>query len=212
MYGEDIDFSYRITQAGYNNYYFPQTSIIHYKGESTKKSSVNYVFIFYKAMVIFAKKHFSKKNANVFSIAIHMAIYFRASLAILNRFLKFLLPIIIDLSIILLGLIALTNHWKKIDIHFPEFVYNISIPVYALIWILSSLFFGVYDKESKGTSIIKSTLFGTLAILIFYALLPKEWQFSRAFILLGACWVISSHIIKKCLFMINTEYIHHRID
>ena len=60
MYGEDIDFSYRITQAGYDNYYYPDTTIIHYKGESTKKSSVNYVFIFYKAMVIFAKKHFSK--------------------------------------------------------------------------------------------------------------------------------------------------------
>ena len=46
MYGEDIDFSYRITKSGYKNYYFPKTTIIHYKGESTKKSSVNYVFIF----------------------------------------------------------------------------------------------------------------------------------------------------------------------
>ena len=38
MYGEDIDLSYRITKAGYKNYYFPDTRIIHYKGESTKKS------------------------------------------------------------------------------------------------------------------------------------------------------------------------------
>ena len=67
MYGEDIDFSYRITQGGYHNYYYPETSIIHYKGESTKKSSVNYVFIFYKAMVIFAQKHFSKNKAKIFS-------------------------------------------------------------------------------------------------------------------------------------------------
>ena len=37
MYGEDIDLSYRITLAGYKNYYFPETTIIHYKGESTKK-------------------------------------------------------------------------------------------------------------------------------------------------------------------------------
>ena len=50
MYGEDIDLSYRITQAGYKNYYFPLTRIIHYKGESTKKSSINYVIVFYKAM------------------------------------------------------------------------------------------------------------------------------------------------------------------
>ena len=43
MYGEDIDLSYRIIKGGYKNYYFPETKIIHYKGESTKKSSVNYV-------------------------------------------------------------------------------------------------------------------------------------------------------------------------
>jgi GT2 family glycosyltransferase len=49
MYGEDIDLSYRITKGGYKNYYFPETRIIHYKGESTKKSSVNYVFVFYNA-------------------------------------------------------------------------------------------------------------------------------------------------------------------
>ena len=200
MYGEDIDLSYRITQGGYHNYYYPETSIIHYKGESTKKSSVNYVFIFYKAMVIFAQKHFSKNNAKIFSFAIHLAIYFRAFLAILNRFVKFSFPILIDFAIILFGLIALTNHWEKIDIHFPEFVYNISIPAYTSIWILSSLFFGVYDQESRVTSIIKSSIFGTLIILIFYALLPKEFQFSRAFILIGSAWVISSHILKRCLY------------
>jgi GT2 family glycosyltransferase len=74
MYGEDIDLSYRIQLGGYKNYYFPETKIIHYKGESTKKSSVNYVFVFYKAMVIFAKKHFSQNNAKLFSMAIHLAI------------------------------------------------------------------------------------------------------------------------------------------
>ena len=95
MYGEDIDISYRITKAGYNNYYFPQTRIIHYKGESTKKSSVNYVIVFYNAMRIFAQKHFSHKNARLFSFLVNMAIFFRASIAILHRFLnKMILPVI----------------------------------------------------------------------------------------------------------------------
>ena len=66
MYGEDIDLSYRIEKGGYKNYYYPKTSIIHYKGESTKKSSVNYVLVFYQAMVIFAQKHFSQKTQNCF--------------------------------------------------------------------------------------------------------------------------------------------------
>ena len=88
MYGEDIDLSYRIIKAGYKNYYFPETTIIHYKGESTKKGSLNYVFIFYNAMIIFARKHFSNKNARLFSALINTAIYFRAFIAILNRFIK----------------------------------------------------------------------------------------------------------------------------
>ena len=201
MYGEDIDFSYRITQEGFKNYYFPETTIIHYKGESTKKSSINYVFVFYKAMVIFAEKHFSKNNAKVFSLAIHLAIYFRASLAIFNRFIKFSYPFIIDLSIILCGLFLLTNHWKSADIHFPKFVFSYSIPLYSITWLLSALFFGVYDKEPKRTAILKSTLFGTALILLTYALLPKEWQFSRVFILLGALWVVSAHFIKS--YMLN---------
>ena len=86
MYGEDVDLSYRIQKGGYKNFYFPETRIIHYKGESTKKSSINYVFVFYRAMVIFAEKHFSSKNAKLFSNLINSAIYLRAFIAIINRF------------------------------------------------------------------------------------------------------------------------------
>ena len=56
MYGEDIDLSYRITQAGYKNYYYPETTIIHYKGESTKKGSLNYVKVFLYSHDQFVKK------------------------------------------------------------------------------------------------------------------------------------------------------------
>lgn len=58
MYGEDIDISYRVLQAGYKNYYLP-TQILHYKGESTKKNSLRYVNAFHKAMIIFFRKHFA---------------------------------------------------------------------------------------------------------------------------------------------------------
>ena len=58
MYGEDIDMSYRILKAGYKNYFLP-VNILHYKGESTQKSSYRYAIVFHKAMYIFFKKHFS---------------------------------------------------------------------------------------------------------------------------------------------------------
>jgi GT2 family glycosyltransferase len=57
MYGEDIDLSYKILKKGYNNYYFSEAKIIHYKGESTKKD-IKYLNNFYGAMQIFYKKHF----------------------------------------------------------------------------------------------------------------------------------------------------------
>lgn len=59
MYAEDIDLSYRIQKAGYKNFYFADTSIIHYKGASTKKD-FRYVKMFYKAMSQFAKKYYGR--------------------------------------------------------------------------------------------------------------------------------------------------------
>jgi GT2 family glycosyltransferase len=59
MYGEDIDLSYRVLKAGYSNYYFGDTTVIHFKGESTLKD-VNYARKFYNAMSIFYRKHFRK--------------------------------------------------------------------------------------------------------------------------------------------------------
>ena len=85
MYGEDIDLSYRILKAGFKIFYYPETSIIHYKGESTKKSSLNYVRTFYGAMVIYVNKHYSTGNARIFSFFIRQAILLRAFLSIIFK-------------------------------------------------------------------------------------------------------------------------------
>ena len=59
MYGEDIDLSYKVLKAGFVNYYFGETTVIHYKGESTLRDKF-YAKRFYGAMQIFYKKHFKK--------------------------------------------------------------------------------------------------------------------------------------------------------
>lgn len=197
MYGEDIDLSYRILKGGYSNYYFPATRIIHYKGESTKKSSVNYVFVFYRAMIIFAEKHFSQKNAKLFSFLINAAIYFRATLAISMRFIRQSVLPIVDFAILIIGLFALTYQWRISNIDFPERVVNIAVPAYTIIWMISILFNGGYDNPIKLSNYFKSTVIGTLIILIVYALLPKSWQFSRLYILLGAGWVLSYFLLSR---------------
>ena len=59
MYGEDIDLSFRLCKGGWENWYLP-LDIIHYKGESTKRTSYRYVYVFYDAMLIFLRKHYAQ--------------------------------------------------------------------------------------------------------------------------------------------------------
>ena len=197
MYGEDIDLSYRIIKGGYKNYYFPETRIIHYKGESTKKSSVNYVFVFYRAMIIFAGKHFSQKNARLFSFLINAAIYFRAALAIGARFIKRLTLPLVDFSILTVGLFAMTNYWRINEIEFPNYILKFALPLYCLTWMMSTFFNGGYDYPVRLQNYLKGSIVGTLLILIIYALLPKDWQFSRLYIVLGASWVAIYYVISR---------------
>jgi GT2 family glycosyltransferase len=85
MYGEDIDLSIRITKSGSFNYYYPEARMIHYKGESTRKGSLNYVRVFYGAMLIFARKHFAGKNQRLLSLVILPGVYSRAGIAMISR-------------------------------------------------------------------------------------------------------------------------------
>jgi GT2 family glycosyltransferase len=82
MYGEDIDLSYRLLQGGWQNWYLP-FDIIHYKGESTQKSTFRYVHTFYQAMLIFFRKHYGHLSI-FFSLPIQLAIYFRAFMALMQ--------------------------------------------------------------------------------------------------------------------------------
>lgn len=202
MYGEDIDLSYRITLGGYKNYYFPETRIIHYKGESTKKSSVNYVFVFYRAMVIFAQKHFSQNNAKLFSFLINLAIYLRAAIAITSRLLKKLALPVFDYGLILAGLFLLKFYYEK---HYrfieggaySDSLIKIAFPIYTLIWVFSVFLSGGYDKPIRLLKIIRGIFAGTGVILIGYSLLPETYRFSRALILLGTGWVMIPYLFSR---------------
>ena len=82
MYGEDIDLSYRLCKGGYENWYIPAT-ILHYKGESTHKSSFRYVHVFYEAMLIFFRKHYGHMSL-LLSLPIKAAICLKAAGALLQ--------------------------------------------------------------------------------------------------------------------------------
>ena len=208
MYGEDIDLSYRITQGGYENYYFPGTTIIHYKGESTKKSSVNYVYVFYKAMAIFAKKHFESNKASLFSKLINIAIFFSASLAIIKRFFSlFFLPII-DFCAVFFGLHVVKTIYQDDHglFHQPQLI-NISFAIYSLLILIAVFFAGGYDRPIKLQKVVKGVFIGSLLTSLVYMFVANNYYFSIGSALLGIViimigltgirWILHFFKIKK---------------
>ena len=83
MYGEDMDLSYRMMVDGMSNYYLP-TPIIHYKGECTKTNSINYIKMFYEAMLIFYRKHY-KRNGWLCKALIYTAIGLRSCVSAISK-------------------------------------------------------------------------------------------------------------------------------
>lgn len=194
MYGEDIDLSYRILKSGFKNYYFPETTIIHYKGESTKKGSINYVMVFYKAMMIFARKHFSQKNAFVYTSLIYIAIYFRAALSIAKRVFSRYIEPLVDALIITLGIAIIVPFWEKLRFSsiniYPDKLVILLSATYIAVWLTSIWLSGGYDKPRKKMAAAKGIAIGSIVILLVYSLLPEGMRFSRAVILLLSLWAV----------------------
>jgi O-antigen biosynthesis protein len=204
MYGEDIDLSYRIIKAGFHNYYYPEARIIHYKGESTKKGSLNYVFVFYNAMIIFAKKHYTAKNAQLFSMLINIAIYFRAFLSIVSRVMKNTLLPLADAALLYAGIAMIARIWEQRVIypwggHYPIELYLFVIPSFIAAWITSIYFSGGYDKPLSIWKSYRGLATGTIIILVIYALLPEHFRFSRTLILTGTAWGILALTLTRLL-------------
>jgi len=82
MYGEDIDLSTRLIKAGWENWYLP-LDILHYKGESTQKTSFRYVHVFYQAMLIYFRKHYGHLSFLI-TAPIKTAIYGKAFLTLIS--------------------------------------------------------------------------------------------------------------------------------
>lgn len=202
MYGEDIDLSYRIIKAGYKNYYFPETRIIHYKGESTKKTSINYVFIFYRAMIVFAQKHFSKKNARFFSFLINIAIWFKAFAEVAQRFVNRAIHPVIDASLIFSGMYLLKEFWEQTHKpdpgDYPPELMTVAVPIYIVIWMLSVHFSGGNDRPFNLFRVIRGVLIGTVIISAISNYF-ESYRFSKSLILIGGLWGLMVFVATRLL-------------
>lgn len=201
MYGEDIDLSYRIAKAGYKNYYFADTTIIHYKGESTKKGSLNYVKVFYNAMIIFARKHFVGEKAKLFILMLHAAIYFRAFITLTGSFTKRIYLPLIDALLILVGLFILKDFWATIYYDEPDYYQSaylwFNFTLYITIWLSAIYFNGGYDEKYNIRRLVRGVLMGSLLLAAVYGFLNLQYRPSRALIIMGAVWTLFSTICAR---------------
>lgn len=189
MYGEDVDLSYRIQQAGYKNYYFAGSNIIHFKGESTRKGSMNYVKMFYNAMSIFVKKHYGGGKADLFNFLIQSAILFRAALSATGSFIRRIGLPLIDAVLILFSFWLMKDIWNayvKTDTEYENRLLFIAFPAFTIVYLVAAYYAGLYDRHYKRRELIQSTSVATIVLLAGYSLLPEQYRFSRAIILFGA--------------------------
>ena len=200
MYWEDTDLCIRIGEKGYKIYYLGDIKIIHYKGESTKKGSLNYVRTFYKAMIIFAQKHMGKQ-ASLFVLMLQFAIYFRAFLTVISNFFKRAYVPLLDALSIYIGLYFLRSFWASYHFkdpnYYDELVLYFNFPLYILIWLVTVYFSGGYDDRFGLRRLARGLLVGTVILAAVYGFLSLEYRSSRALIILGAAWALFITILLR---------------
>jgi len=201
MYGEDLDLCFRIKKAGYKIYYYPHTSIIHYKGESTKKSSISYVNNFYGAMQVFVKKNLNK-SFWIMNLLIRISITYRASISYIFRLVKNNYPVLLDLLFIVSGMILAI--YQRFEF-FPLEAYTLVIFVYTIVWLVTLALSGSYNKTEKFSLVkpLNGILIGFFVNSSFTYFF-NEYAFSRAVVLRTAvnaflfiaAWRLLAKIVK----------------
>jgi GT2 family glycosyltransferase/lipopolysaccharide/colanic/teichoic acid biosynthesis glycosyltransferase len=209
MYGEDLDLCYRIQQAGFKVFYSHTTQIIHYKGESTKRSRLDETKVFYDAMHLFVKKHFSGSFLveailrSAIGVRKVFAFLGKSKLAIQSALIDFLL---FDLCLFFAERIYLSySTW----LGFETGDYFIIYTVPAIIHIIIASLSGVYRKDSL------SVLRNFIAVIVSFIILTsitfffKQFAYSRAVVLITylllMTFTVFWRIVLKLFFRVGIQ-------
>ncbi len=182
MYGEDIDLCYRIKKSGFGVFYVHTTSTVHFKGESTRRSVLNEVKVFYEAMHIFVQKHYGKNP--IFTILLRFGIAVRSLIALLKKYRGAISLVLGDAFAVTLTILFLSRwtfgEWFALpDTDYP---WAFIIPVAISFFVLSII--GAYQPENRRRS--KPVILAMPAVLIILSSLTyffKEFASSRSLVL-----------------------------
>jgi len=205
MYGEDIDLCHRIARSGHRISYVPLTSIIHYKGESTKKDRLDYAILFNKAMFQFFDKHYSTGYALWFKALVKAGILIRGTVSYVATRLASAAPPIADLLLLNTLLFALLLWRYEIPIRsvFDSYVPGFLIlhALATLLFILFSQYNSLYGSNRYRTGALLNTMFLAFAALAFVTFFLRDYAFSRWIVLLG--WLFGSILLWLVRFAPN---------
>lgn len=190
MYGEDIDLCYRVREMGCEIDYVPKTTIIHYKGESTKKENLDYVVTFNKAIYQFFRKHYSFGYTFFFRIFILAGIILKGVLSYVTAIFRKLIQPTTDLGV-LNFLVVLFFMWRysispaNIPTHYHISFLSVNL-LLSIIFIGSAVYYDLYGKNRFSIpATIKSTIiaFSGVVLVTFFL---RDFAFSRLILLLSA--------------------------
>src|SRR5690625_8448 len=181
MYGEDLDWCFRIQQAGWSIRYTPETKIIHYKGESTKKGELRYVRLFYGAMATFAEKHLQSRYSRLFTLAIHSAIFARASLSAVAQVGRKVLRPMLEFGIVFTVVAALGTLILGRNGQFPPPMFFLAVAGgFALTYVVSALAADAYAPANRRRIVpVWRSLAVALVVMATMSFFIKDIAFSR---------------------------------
>ncbi len=186
MYCEDVDLCYRVQQAGYKNFYYPETSIIHYKGESTRKLSSRYIKIFYDAHALFVKRYYPKRLGAIYIFALRTVLTLRNFINwgryLFSLFKMFLLDAILLLIVTLLIKDFWLDNIAQVR-NMPPGIFVKTIVLFLSTWLISLFLNGAYDKPFSLFKAGRGMVLGTILVLAGYGLLPLSYRYSRGVVL-----------------------------
>ncbi len=181
MYGEDLDLCYRIKRKGYRIIYHPDTLIVHFKGESTRRSDIDHRFHFREAMRLFVAKNMRGNVSKIAAGIIGLGFWFQRIEVKIIAILAFVAMPVVDIA--LLNVYIFLGRWIRFSA--PDYDSTIWLVngIYSLFYIIGGLYFGIYrTKKFSGRLSLYTAMtaaFGAAAFTYFF----QQWAFSRFVVL-----------------------------
>jgi len=200
MYGEDLDWCFRVQQSGYKVFYVHTTQIIHYKGESTKRSSIDEIRHFYNAMHLFVKKHIS--NSYFVEALLRIAIIMREFIAFLGRDRVVIISLLLDFIFFSLALFLSEKFYESITTWggFSTDSLMIIFTVPAFIQIIVGIATGNYRRE--GISVLSNftSVMGGFFVISALTFFFKDYAYSRVVVIISYFIFLFLSIIWRVLY------------